>query len=491
VKNTRKWVLIGGLLLLIFHLPFLESDPDRFISASRDANTDEGQYTYQIRNFIHHGEMAFMSSGCMAVSPLFSMVLVFPFKAFGAHLFVARSFLLLLSFAILLLVLWKDAYWQKFFVAAAFITFLQYYVFHYAHFALPEFLSCTLIFASIIISIEGAVRNSALKSAFVSSAFVLAACYLKLQFLSAIVILPLSLFVLMWLKGSERKTVFVQFKYTVLFEAIFLLAVFTCWYLPNQEFFDYIRDTRFLNVLSDAKNLKSTLHFNWLYVLQSNFLNVYSYAFIAFLLPGIILFFKSGSLQYKAAFIFLGAWLASESYKLMMLYLPSRYLLSLIFPMSLFIALVIHELIFNPSNNTAWKTLKVAGVFIALCFAIMNSAHYVQSFSRRTFEINKINSYLAGHNMYKKTVIGSWAPSLTWESKSFTFPLWNNIFFDKDIFSNHNPSVIIAEEDEKDSNQAFRSKNITLDALADSVKSFEVNGYRLKLYWMKSNNKEK
>lgn len=482
MRKTRIFLLIAAGLLIVPHIPFLQSDPDRFISASRDANTDEGQYTYQIRNFIYHGEMAFKSSGCIAVSPLFSALSAVHFKAFGAHLMTARLFLLLLSLSILILSFTRDVYWQKFFVIAAMVTFLQYYIFHYAHFALPEFLSIALIFAAIIIAIEGVMMESARRSALISSVLVSSAYYLKLQFLPALIILPVSLIINIWLKGFERKHVFTQLKYTILFQSIFLLLILTCWYLPNKTFFEYIHQTRFSNVFSDFHNLKSTLHFNWLYVLQSQFLKVYSFAFFIALLPGIILFFRSGSRRYKAAFIFLGVWLASESYKLAMIYLPSRYLLSLIFPMSLFIALVLYELILICKTG-AWNILRWTCVVVVLFFAVMNCIHYSYSFSRREFNIKKINSYLSELNLYKRIVIGSWAPSLTWESRSFTFPLWNNVFYDEDVLRKYKPSLIIAEEDEKDSDRAFISKGINLESLADSVKRFEVNGYHLKLYW--------
>ena len=54
-----QWLLfLGvGLLVILTQVPFVSSDPDFNISESRDANTDEGLNSCQIRNFVNHGDL--------------------------------------------------------------------------------------------------------------------------------------------------------------------------------------------------------------------------------------------------------------------------------------------------------------------------------------------------------------------------------------------------------------------------------------------------
>ncbi|MBS1659148.1 MAG: hypothetical protein JST18_13760, partial [Bacteroidetes bacterium] len=71
------WILAVGsvVLLILLHFPFLHADPDYFISIGRDAFTDEGLNTSQLRNYINHGYLSFDECDNLIKSPLFNLLL--------------------------------------------------------------------------------------------------------------------------------------------------------------------------------------------------------------------------------------------------------------------------------------------------------------------------------------------------------------------------------------------------------------------------------
>src|SRR3972149_7748936 len=95
-----NYIFIGILIfipVILFQIPFINSDPDIEISTSRDANTDEGLYSSQIRNYINHNNLTFKHNSCFVITPVFGAFLYIPFKLFGTKLVVGRLSILLLS----------------------------------------------------------------------------------------------------------------------------------------------------------------------------------------------------------------------------------------------------------------------------------------------------------------------------------------------------------------------------------------------------------
>src|ERR1051325_7282945 len=148
-KRNRVVALASIVLLFLLHLPFLHSDPDYFLSIGRDAFTDEGLSTSQLRNFINHGYFNLNECDNAIKTPLFNLILFLPLKFFGTHLIVARITILLVLIVALLFLL-KENYFAKL-VPFLFITMLlQFYVFQYSHFALSEMLSIICILIGIL-----------------------------------------------------------------------------------------------------------------------------------------------------------------------------------------------------------------------------------------------------------------------------------------------------------------------------------------------------
>jgi hypothetical protein len=84
------------LLLVILQVPFLNADPDLFLSHSRDAHSDEGLNTIQLRNYVNHGYLDPWECDNLMKNPLFNLILFLPFTIFGTKLIVARLTVLFL-----------------------------------------------------------------------------------------------------------------------------------------------------------------------------------------------------------------------------------------------------------------------------------------------------------------------------------------------------------------------------------------------------------
>jgi hypothetical protein len=200
---------------------------------------------------------------------------------------------------------------------------------------------------------------------------------------------------------------------------------------------------------------------------------------------GFVYFFKTKSNRFKLLFIGLSAWFLVELHKLPMTYIPSRYLISLFFSMGLIMSLVLMELITLKAKNKLAYLAKAFSVLMLISFGIKNGTDYYASIKNRSFSISEINNYLSKYELQDKTILGAWAPSLSWKSKAVSLPIWKDYFNDKEVFKKYNPAIIIAEVDEEDSNQAFSSRRLKLDSYADSIKYFTINRWDLKLLWIK------
>jgi hypothetical protein len=152
--------------------------------------------------------------------------------------------------------------------------------------------------------------------------------------------------------------------------------------------------------------------------------------------------------------------------------------------MGLLMSVVSHELLEMPGAR--WKLLirplTVAGIIILI---FINIYIYTDTLKHRTYAIRDTNEYLSHQLKKEDIVLGAWAPSLTWDSKSKALPVWNNFLNYKDPVTNFKPRVIIAETDEQDSEQAWSSQGINLKDLADSVKTVRISQWEMRIYWLK------
>lgn len=84
------------ILWVILQIPFLKADP--FVSLSqnsRDAFTDEGLNTSQIRNWVNWGDLNVWECDNLIKTPLFNALLAVSFKIFGNYWLTGRLTVLL------------------------------------------------------------------------------------------------------------------------------------------------------------------------------------------------------------------------------------------------------------------------------------------------------------------------------------------------------------------------------------------------------------
>lgn len=490
-KNKIYIVILIGILSISLQIPFLTADPDSNLSGSRGAYTDEGLNTCQIRNLVNHNDLTLNKSDNFVKTPLFGAILFLPIKIFGSNLLTGRLTILILSVLLCLIIYSRNKYWSLFGLVSLVIVYGEYYIFHFFHFCLAEILSTVLIFLSIFIMVESRKEPSTIRSSFISATIISLAYFLKIQFLYVILILPMSIILYILVDKERRKQWARQLIYTSLFLILYITIYYVVWYLPNKKLFDYVMLNQTSNRFIDFPNLILYLKFILNNIFYNKYLKYYTLSFYIFFVIGIIYSFRTSTTPFRFLFIGISIWILIELHKLSMTYLPTRYLVSLFFPMGLIITSVLLETFMLRVRNRYAQLIKVIPILVLVFFTILNGLNYTYSYTKRSFTIKEINDYLSEYNFYNKPVMGSWAPSLSWKSKAISYPIWKGYFNDKCIIEKYKPAIIIAEIDEEDSNQAFLSQGINIDNYADSIRYFTISSWDIKLLWIKQTSHHK
>lgn len=505
---TPKWgLLLLSLVYFSLQIPFIKADPDIQISWSRGANTDEGLHASQIRNFLNHGNLGLQESDNFIKTPLFGVYLFAPIALFGSSLSVARWAVIVPFLLLMLWVSWKNSYHVKLLLFFIPMVFLEYHIFTFAHFSLAEIPSTIFIFSGILLFAQP-LNNNKIWQRGIGLALLFSMAYLfKIQFLYILPIVPLLLIVYFFRTGRPfrwekyKNNIHIKALYfsSVLMVFIFL-TYFLVWYLPNQEFYNYVMLDQTTNRFAYYFDLPD--HFRWINknIFLEKKLQPVTVLFYFSFPVGVLLCFrktsifaKKSSRFYKKIFLGLSLWLLLEFHKLTMMYLPTRYLVSLIFCMAAINSLVVFEifrLLLQPNRSAGLAKKYQKWVFIpSVIFATVlffNLKNYQNAYERRTYDIRKINQYLAQYEFGDQPIIGAWAPSLTWKTEAKTYPVWKDYFNDKNILTEQKPIIIISELDESDSNQTYQSQNIQIDQHADSIRYFHIHNFKLKILWMRN-----
>jgi hypothetical protein len=484
-RSHVLFIIALGIIAIVMQLPFVSADPDMNISTSRDASTDEGLNTCQIRNFVNHGDLTLNKSDNFVKTPMFGAVLFFPFKIFGATHSVGRLSILLLSLGICLSIFSYNKYYQFWGLCSFIIVFGESYIFHYFHFCMAEILSTVLIFLSIFMMVKPFKTKPQLRAGFFSATFISLAYLIKIQFLYGVLILPLAITLFILFGINDKKILLKQLIYTVAFLIMYLIIYYLLWYLPNKSFFLYVMADQTTDRFVSFSNLATQINVNIQNIFYNGYLKLFTYSFYVLYIIGVVYCFFTKPSIFRLLFIGLSCWILIELHKLSMTYLPTRYLISLLFSMGLIMSLVLNEIFFIKGRSASISLIKVFSILFLLAFGINNFKDYFLSYNNRTYDILSVDNYLSHYDLKNKPVIGAWAPSLSWKCNAISFPIWKDYFNDTDVLVKYEPAVIIAEIDEEDSNQAFSSRGIAIDASADSIKYFNLNRWKIKLLWIK------
>lgn len=477
-------IVILGILFLA-HLPFISADPDINISYSRDAFTDEGLNTIQVRNLINHNYLSVTECDNLLKTPLFGSLVSLPFAVFGTNLEVGRL-VVLLFIMFSLLIIARDDYFRGIILVFALITLLQYEVFQYSHFVLAEMISVVIILWGIYFYYKACNQSNSVRNFIFASILISLAYYSKIQFLYIIPLLPLSYLLYVLFRSSIKVYKLSNLGMILMVLTAMGLLYLFFWYLPFREKYTYMISNQSGFFEISNKTLEY-IDFNFRYY----FINDrYLWHFLSFciLLPISVVIYKRSSTTYKILYPLSLLWILLELHKLVMVYLPSRYLVSLYCASGFFIALIIREILFKlslyPSGLRNKLKISIA-TLIVLVITIININDYIKVLQRRTFAIKSANEYIAQGYEGKGPVLGAWAPSLTWKSDARALPVWDAFLNYKEPIAQFNPEIVIAESDEEDSNQAYLKQGIDLKQSADSSKSFTIGKWNVVIYWMK------
>ncbi|MFC1731215.1 hypothetical protein ACFL6I_12845 [candidate division KSB1 bacterium] len=490
--HKKKYVRIisFGLLLVLFfmHYPFLDADPDTQVSLhTRGAWTDEGLYTSQIRNLINHDHFDLKENSTFVRGPFLNILQLPFFYIFGTSLQVSRLITLILTLLVLFLYLKREKYFL-FGLLLLGITFTQYHVFQFSHYGLAEIICIDFILLSLFFMIKyyKTRENSRdpIHFMILAALFLFLSYATKIQFLYVAIILPLTVLIKTLGEIIQEKKItksqYLPFFWSLLFTFGFALLYFLAWYLPNMEFYNYIMESETSKRFPDWNALLEVIKFNYKHLLFVSGLKIQIILFYISLIIIIIWRVNRKFVKHLSIPLIFGlVWVLIELHKIPMVYLPTRYFLSLIIASGLLIAVVFAGL---AHLN---RYLKYITIIIVLLVIAQNTISNYEVYKRQSWDIKYVNDYLSQYDFQEQPVIGSWASTMSWDSKAITFPVWNNYFNYKDPINTYNPRIVVSENDESESDHTYESQGIDLKTVSDSSRIFKIWRYTVIVYWMK------
>ncbi|MCK9613452.1 MAG: hypothetical protein M0R16_11275 [Bacteroidales bacterium] len=480
------------ILYFFLHFPFLKCDPDTLVDPTiymRDAWTDEGLYSSQIRNYVDHGTFSMTENSTFVRGPLFNVIQYPFFSIFGTKLIVGRLIVLLFSCLVLFLFLIHSKLRCFGFFMMVF-ALLEFHVFQFTHYSMAEMMGTSFILLGLYFLFRSREAGSAKKERWLIffSVFAMFCCYsTKIQFLYAGVIVPASMFFISLNSTLNRKKILLKdysaFLWTMAFSAFFALLYFLAWFLPNKEFYMYVMSSetsgRFPVRLIEFWNVAK---FNYKHILWLGSFKVFVANFYLMLVVALAFFvFKKNKARHFEISVFAFVWLVIELHKIPMTYLPNQYLTSTLVAAGVFVASIYAELM------AYFKKLKYVFLFAALIIGLYNLKKDGGAYKRRSFQLEAINSYLAGFDLKGKMALGAWAASSTWDCKAYTIPVWDKYFNWKDPINTYKPTLILTEHDEKDADYCYKNQGIDLHQVSDSSRTFSVSYYKVVVYWINQN----
>ncbi|HRS53101.1 MAG TPA: hypothetical protein P5250_00145 [Bacteroidales bacterium] len=490
-NNIKTWIkkniiLLGTsiLLLIVMHLPFLQSDPDAFVDVNtRGAWTDEGLYSSQIINYINTGEFNIEENNQMVISPLFTALLYPFYLIFGTNVLVGRLVVLFfISFSLFICFKKKELQYAGLIVIPVLMT--QYQVFHFSHYNMPE-----MVCVGWILLAFASANNYFLQKKkylffiFLSSFFLFCAYSTKIQFLTSALVLPVSLFFYAFNQENKKKTkLLIRFKpffISLIFTVLFFVIYIAFWYLSNKSFYDkvwsYETAGRFpVSFIHLWQLIK--FHFNftlWVKELKPLFI----FSALGVLLSFFVFLDKDGR-KYSGSLLFLFFWSIAEFTKISASYLPYRYLLGFIMSFSLFGILSLAHFF---KKSIFFKYLIIVASAIVCCY---NIGLIYKSYHNRTYQIKAVNSYLKQFNLENKTILGTWSHTLARNTKAKCITVKRGYLNDNNFIFKYNPVLVISENNEADSDSVFLKNGIILNNISDSSRQFTVWRYKINLYWI-------
>jgi len=475
-------MLFSGSLAgwFFLHLWFLSADPGLHIGPSRDAWTDEGLYTAQIRNYIHHNKLSVDENPTFFKAPFFNLLLAPFFYLFGTTLETARLVVLcFITFGILYLA--RKTQDRIFFVIAIYTVFCHTFLFTYAHLAMAEMVGIMFIVSGIHFlaswpvsdSLMGRMRVMLGVQLLMGLAFLSKAMYgYMLVFVPAVLLIWAILRMFRNLPGPRKLLSYVFI--SVMAVALFVVLYWICWVIPNNSLALKIWEYEGISRFAAARDMPGTIKF-WI-------LNIYLdplHAFHTWMFLGMGAIFLVLMAMKKVRPGWTGflwwMWFLFELYKLLLTDQPPRYQLSLLASMGFLVAYMIRCI---QLSGNRWA--KLSCIILVSLFAGKFAGDIRWMVSNRSYTIREANTYLGSITGPGDTVMGVWAGSAGWQTSAYILPVWSGYVNDKDILGRFHPDVIISEPGQEDSGGAFHADGITLDS--NAAKKMRVGYWDLHFY---------
>lgn len=467
--------LLGWFLL---HFFFLSSDPGAHIGAGRDAWTDEGIYTSQVRNWINFGDLNLQENPTFFKTPFFGLMLSPFFYLFGTRIEVARLVILVFT-TLVFLYLGLNKSNRNFYLLSVIILLSNLFIFTYSHLAMAEIPAILFVIMGI-----QQLHHLNKKPTFKKKVGVILISFLLfcLAFLTKAmfgylllyipVILLLAAFGSFIRKTNHWKQFLRLFGMSLIFIFSFI-ALYAClWVFPQRSLAVKVWAYEAVGRFPSIGDIPGTIKF-WIQNIYLN--NSHVFYTVALLL----IVFVSGSLvlikkiRIEWTGFLLAIWLIIELHKLMLSHQPPRYQLSLIASIGFFISYLLQSIRNIKGKGWSWLVF-----FIISLFVINNSREMYWMYKFRTFQLQSANVYMQKFTEKGDVAIGPWAGSFCWNSKVYSIPVWGNYMNDRGIIARFDPSWIITEIDQDDANQAFKRDGVVLPP----GKEFVVGGYIINVH---------
>jgi len=490
-QNNLWWIFL--LSILILQIPFLQADPDLYLSHSRDAHSDEGLNTIQLRNYINHGYLSAWECDNLMKNPLFNLILFIPFKIFGTKLLVGRITILCFSiFTLLGMGLKKN--WRSWLMWTIPIVFLQFHVFQYMHFSLAEMMSVSCILLGMFGLANMWDEDDERKKIgylVLGLTFLMFSWYTKIQFiyigLVAVVFLLIYIFHQIFKHKKITGSLVWVTVVSILVPAIMIFIYYKFWYLEYKEPFEYIMKNQTGNRFPPAKYFWGVIGENLKRYFTTPFVQPVWIGFLLGLPLGIYTWVKTENKLFKRIILFSLIWFLVELHKIEIQHVPSRYLLSGYIAMLCFIATSVYGFWdYSTKNhvglNKILQKILLVGVFVLVATHLYN---YGGALVNRTYRVKHINEYMQQYETQSMVVLGPWAPTVTWNTAMRSLPVWKDFLNDKNISATYAPDIVITEPGEADSDGAFCADGYDIVNESDSVKKIWIGKWPVHIYWMR------
>ena len=485
LKRFGVYLLLMGLFIL--HLQFLTCDPALNFCGSRGPFTDEGLYLFQLRNYLNGHGFNLYSADTVLKSPLFSLLFFLPLKIVGIHLFTARFFALLFCFVPLLFAAGQRNLKGLVSVMVP-MVFLEPFIFQYTHYSLAEMIGCCWIFCGLVFNFRYYASGS-FNDLIIGTLIFLLVFILKIQFIYILTIPILSIGYICakkYLVFAQRKSL-LHFLFLIGIISIALIAFNLVWYQPNKAFFNSVVKQPY-KLPNSWNEIWTNMKFNYEHVLLNDDLRLLTKSFYLFLTIGIffLLPFKT-SKEFKFLFSVCVLWIGIELHKLSFSYIPIRYLIPLLFAAVLLISLVVNESIqiAYKERNKIKYILPIFTVLASLNLAYQNLSHLKSLMAERTYVMHDLTNYIKQTIQNDGIIAGNWAPSLTWEVPNETMVVVSGVLNDEKMFTSIKPVAVAEEDDEADSDGAFKNRGIDLAQKSDSIKHAKIGRWNLNIFRIK------